>query len=84
MPLSKKACGSFNRAVKDLSEIPEFSAHRFRHTYAVAWLREGGLLEAIQQILGHRDITTTMRYGKVGETHVEDEARRVVGFPPNR
>ena len=38
----------------------------------------GGNLAALQHILGHRDLTTTMRYARVTDAFVEQEAWRVV------
>ena len=39
-----------------------FSAHTFRHTFAVMYLRNGGNLEFLRRILGHTSLTTTQKY----------------------
>ena len=36
--------------------------HSFRHTYAMAVLREGGNVVAVSKLLGHASLTTTMGY----------------------
>ena len=41
------------------------SPHRFRNSFAVHWLRCGGRLEVLSQMLGHSDIKTTMIYLKI-------------------
>lgn len=53
----------------DLSEIAQkleiqgtCSPHTARHTFATRFLRAGGRLEVLQQLLGHEDIKSTMIY----------------------
>ena len=36
--------------------------HKFRHTFAIEWLRSGGDIKTLQNILGHENINTTTRY----------------------
>lgn len=38
------------------------SAHTLRHYFATMYLVNGGKIEVLQRILGHEEITTTMRY----------------------
>lgn len=45
--------------------IYDFRFHDLRHTFAVWWLKEGGSIVALQRMLAHRDITTTMIYADV-------------------
>ena len=54
-----------------------FHVHRCRHTFAMRWLEAGGNLAVLQQILGHRDLSTTMRYARVTDDLIEREAARV-------
>jgi len=40
------------------------SPHSLRHTYAMRYLRAGGNIVALAEILGHANVTTTQRYLK--------------------
>ena len=65
--------------VRKRTGIEGFHAHQLRHSFACRWLEAGGSLAALQEILGHASIVTTQRYGRLGEAHVQAEARRIQG-----
>lgn len=50
------------RAVRDKKVKRRFAFHDLRHWFAVDFLRSGGNIYALQQILGHSSITTTEIY----------------------
>jgi integrase len=77
VPYAENSPGSFSRTVRRVTGIEGFHAHRCRHTFACLWLEAGGNLAVLQQILGHRDLTTTMRYARVTDDLLEREAERV-------
>lgn len=47
------------------AEIEDFRFHDLRHTFATRLLRQTGNLKLVSRLLGHSDITTTMRYAHV-------------------
>ncbi|WP_417365871.1 tyrosine-type recombinase/integrase [Flavobacterium beibuense] len=55
-----------NRTLKDIAQVvgikKEVTFHVARHTFATNYLRLGGKVEVLQQILGHSDIKETMIY----------------------
>jgi integrase/recombinase XerD len=60
----------------------ELSSHVARHTFATTvWLGNGGSIETLRVILGHKNIRTTMKYGKINAQRVTEEAIRVFAQP---
>lgn len=77
VPYAPGSPGSFSRGVRHRTGITDFHVHRCRHTFAMRWLESGGNLAVLQQILGHRDLSTTMRYARVTDDLIRREAIRV-------
>lgn len=77
VPFAAGSPGSFTRVVRRRSGIADFGPHRCRHTFAMRWLAAGGSLAVLQELLGHRELSTTMRYARVSEDLVRREAARV-------
>lgn len=49
--------------------------HVLRHTFASHFMMDGGNILVLQKILGHADITMTMRYAHFAPNHLEDAVR---------
>lgn len=46
--------------------------HRFRHTFAIRYLKLGGDPYTLQYLLGHEDMSVTRKYVKVVSADVAD------------
>ena len=60
--LSLAGLRSLFRYHRRTSEIPQANPHRFRHTFGTDMVRAGIALAALQQLMGHAQIRTTLRY----------------------
>jgi site-specific recombinase XerD len=54
-----------NRAVPEAGSSKLASCHTFRHSFATHLLEAGYAIQTVQEILGHKDVPTTMVYTPV-------------------
>jgi site-specific recombinase XerD len=52
------------------------SPHTFRHTFAIEFLRNGGNLFTLKQILGHTSLQVTNRYVSLAQADIQSQHRQ--------
>lgn len=58
--------------IRTAAGFPQMSPHKVRHTFATLLLAEGVKLETVSKLLGHADVSTTLKfYG-----HIADETKQ--------
>lgn len=64
------------QAIGDRAGVPNVTVHRFRHTFAINFLRNGGSVLELQEMLGHEKLDTVRIYAKLAETDLAAAQRR--------
>lgn len=69
--------GAFREAIEKAEIVlPKGQmTHVLRHTFASHFMINGGNIIVLQRILGHVNLTTTMRYAHLAPTHLEEAKR---------
>jgi integrase/recombinase XerD len=76
-PLSRMAVWTVVKDARERAGIQaKISPHTLRHTFATHLLEGGADLAAVQELLGHADISTTQIYTHVDREYLRDVHRR--------
>ena len=75
----KQVVKEYNKLHPD-NELPDMSTHQLRHTFTTRLCRNSDDLKAIQKILGHKDISTTLNiYADATEDGIKESMQALEG-----
>ncbi len=52
------------------------TVHKFRHTFAITFLRNGGSVLELQRMLGHERLDTVRIYASLAEADLQEAQKR--------
>jgi len=64
------------------AKLEDFTFHDCRHHFASWFVMRGGSLQALREILGHRDIKLTLRYAHLSPGHLRTEIEKTAAPMP--
>jgi site-specific recombinase XerD len=85
-PLGRNGFLQMLRRLCRRAGVPVFSPHDLRHTFSRGYLDNGGNLATLSKLLGHQDVSTTLRYyleytdGEIAAAHERYSPVNVLGL----
>ena len=81
-PFSRLQISGVEKAMRklgDLASVKKVHPHKFRRTLATMAIDKGMPIEQVQNLLGHKNINTTMQYAMVNTANVKNSHRKIIG-----
>jgi integrase/recombinase XerD len=75
-PLTRQNVLQFIKRLGNNAGVINVHPHKFRHTFAIEFLRNGGNVFELQQLLGHSELDMVKRYVQLAQIDLETSARR--------
>ncbi len=75
-PLDRDQLQKMLRRAGERAEVQGVHPHRFRHTFAISYLRNGGDIYTLQMILGHSTLDMIRKYLALAQVDVDSAHRR--------
>ena len=75
-PLNRDTLRQVINSLGKKAGVKKTHPHRFRHTFAITYLRSGGDLFTLQALLGHSSLDMVQYYAHVAEVDIADAHKR--------
>ena len=53
------------------AHVPNVHPHRFRHTFAITFLRNGGSIAVLKELLGHESLQMVLHYAAIAQQDID-------------
>jgi site-specific recombinase XerD len=75
-PMTRRNLLTLLKRAGEAAGVPGVHPHQFRHTFAINFLRNGGNIFALQEMLGHASLDMCKRYLAIAQADVETAHRK--------
>lgn len=75
-PFNPSALRHLIKSIASRAEVKDAYPHKFRHTFAITYLRSGGDIFTLQSLLGHGSLDMVRHYARIAQVDVEQAHRK--------
>jgi len=70
-PMTRGSVLQLLQYIGEKADVPNCHPHRLRHTFAVEFLKNGGDVITLQELLGHSDLSMTRKYLNLAQSDIQ-------------
>ncbi len=75
-PFTRDALRQVIKGLGEKAGVKKCHPHRFRHTFAITYLRSGGDIFTLKLLLGHGSLDMVEHYARIADVDVEQAQRK--------